>query len=203
MSLPKDSRPGDPEPTWHQVAELPPMAAVVTEHQGHGRRCGCCGRITHEPIPPDVLRHVLGPRLSATMSYLSGRCHDGRRLVQEIVHEGLASDSDSRIAWRPLLMPRRGAEEVDVVGRCGQQAAIRQGAQGQITLLFNERDVPDWSGTGSRYIEYRDAGAVESVVINSAVEQAVRNSGAPVPRRAAEYLFNWCRVVSAEPAEAY
>ena len=86
-SLPKESRPGDPEPTWHQVAELPPMAAVVTEHQGHGRRCGCCGRITQEPIPPDVLQHVLGPRLSATMSYLSGRCHDGRRLVQEILQD--------------------------------------------------------------------------------------------------------------------
>src|SRR4051812_48108232 len=25
--LPRDPRPGDPEPTWHQVAELPEMAA--------------------------------------------------------------------------------------------------------------------------------------------------------------------------------
>jgi transposase len=85
--LPKEPRPGDPEPTWHQVAELPLMAAVVTEHQGHGRRCDCCGRITQEPIPPEVLQHVLGPRLSAAMSYLSGRCHDGRRLVKEILQD--------------------------------------------------------------------------------------------------------------------
>src|ERR1700756_430033 len=30
---------GDPEPTWHQVAELPKLAAIITEHQGHARIC--------------------------------------------------------------------------------------------------------------------------------------------------------------------
>ena len=32
--LPHNPAPGDPEPTWHQVAEVPVLAAVVTEYQG-------------------------------------------------------------------------------------------------------------------------------------------------------------------------
>ena len=35
--LPAEPGPGDPEPSWHQVAELPELAAVITEHQGHAR----------------------------------------------------------------------------------------------------------------------------------------------------------------------
>jgi transposase len=85
--LPAEAGPGNPQPTWHQVAELPPMNAIITEHQGHARTCQRCGRITREPIPAHVRRHVIGPRLAATMSYLSGRCHDGRRTVQEVVQD--------------------------------------------------------------------------------------------------------------------
>ncbi len=84
-SLPQESAADDPQPRWHQVAELPPMAAIVTEHQGHARTCRRCGKVTREPIPPQVRAHVLGPRLSAAMSYLVGRCHDGRRTVAEVV----------------------------------------------------------------------------------------------------------------------
>src|SRR3954470_3056846 len=32
-ALPAEAQPGDPAPTWHQVAELPPTLAQVTEHQ--------------------------------------------------------------------------------------------------------------------------------------------------------------------------
>src|SRR5438270_5341649 len=31
--LPEQAGPHDPEPTWHQVAELPPIAAQITEPQ--------------------------------------------------------------------------------------------------------------------------------------------------------------------------
>lgn len=85
--LPPGAGPHDPPPRRHQVAELPPLAAVVTEHRGHARTCSRCGRVTREPVPPAVLAHTLGPRLSALMSYLSGRCHDGRRVVLEFVND--------------------------------------------------------------------------------------------------------------------
>src|SRR5689334_6287987 len=41
--LPANPGPDDPPPSWHQVAELPKMAARITEYQGHYRTCCCCG----------------------------------------------------------------------------------------------------------------------------------------------------------------
>jgi transposase len=84
-ALPADPQPGDPEPTWHQVAELPELAAIVTEYQAHARTCPHCGQLNRETIPPEIRAHTLGPRLAAVMSYLSGRHHRGKRAVQEIV----------------------------------------------------------------------------------------------------------------------
>jgi transposase len=85
--LPREAPPNDPPAGWHQVAELPPLAAIITEHQAHARTCPCCGRLTRAAIPADVRAHVIGPRLAAVMSYLAGRCHDGRRVVLEMVQD--------------------------------------------------------------------------------------------------------------------
>src|SRR5882724_11930584 len=69
---PAEPGPHDPPPTWHQVAELPAVAAVVTEHRGHTRTCPHCGTRTHAPIPAEIRAHVAGPRLTAAITYLSG-----------------------------------------------------------------------------------------------------------------------------------
>ena len=84
-ALPTEPSPNDPEPTWHQVAELPELAAEITEHQGHARTCPCCGHLNRGEIPPEVRAHVIGPRLAAVMSYFSSRHHIGRRGVEEVV----------------------------------------------------------------------------------------------------------------------
>jgi len=76
--------PHDPPPSWHQVAELPPLVAEVIEHQGHARTCPCCGKITRAEIPADIRADTIGPNLAATLCYLSGRCHNSKRNVQEI-----------------------------------------------------------------------------------------------------------------------
>jgi transposase len=83
--LPANPAPDEPEPVWAQVAELPSMAAAITEHQAHGCQCGLCGHVTWAHIPADVLAHGFGPRLSAAVVFLSGRCHGSKRLVAEIV----------------------------------------------------------------------------------------------------------------------
>jgi transposase len=90
-AAPSSSRPGgDPAPRWHQVAEVPPLAAVVTEHRAHGRRCACCGRVTFAHIPDPVRRHgCFGPRLAALVGYLAARCHDGKRTVRELLADVL------------------------------------------------------------------------------------------------------------------
>jgi transposase len=82
--LPEKAGPHDPAPTRHQVVELPPMIADVTEYQGHYRTCPSCTEVTHEPIPRELLIHSTGPRLTATLSYLSG-CHGvSKRGVEEM-----------------------------------------------------------------------------------------------------------------------
>jgi len=43
------------EPRRHQVTDLPPMAAQITEHRCHGRQCPDCGTITVAPLPDDVV----------------------------------------------------------------------------------------------------------------------------------------------------
>lgn len=82
--LPQQAGPDDPQPSWHQVAELPHLAASVIEYQGHARTCPACQTVSHAAIPADLCRHSFGPRLAATLAYLVG-CHRvSRRGVEEI-----------------------------------------------------------------------------------------------------------------------
>jgi Transposase IS66 family. len=75
----------DPEPAWHQVAELPATLAEVTEYQAHGRRCRRCGIVTWEKIPDDLRAHAFGPRLTAMVAYLSGSPHVSKRGIEELI----------------------------------------------------------------------------------------------------------------------
>jgi transposase len=86
-SLPALPAPDDPPPTWHQVAELPKLAAEVTESRGHFRTCSCCGTLNHAAIPADLKTHSIGPRLAATLSYLAGRHHLSQRGLEEMVED--------------------------------------------------------------------------------------------------------------------
>lgn len=83
-ALPEQPGPNDPQPSWHQYAELPTVAAVVTEYQGHARTCPGCGTVSRAAIPDELRRHSIGPRLGATLSYFSGSPHVSKRGVEEI-----------------------------------------------------------------------------------------------------------------------
>ena len=74
--------PDDPEPRWHQVVELPDIPVQVTEYLAHGRTCNC-GHVTWAKVPDDIRQHVCGPRLSATLSFLSGVLHTSKRGIEE------------------------------------------------------------------------------------------------------------------------
>jgi transposase len=83
-NLSDEPGPDDPLPTRHQVAELPKVAAEITEYQGHSRTCACCGKVTRASIPAEITAHSVGPNFTATMSYLSG-CHGmSKRAVEEV-----------------------------------------------------------------------------------------------------------------------
>jgi transposase len=82
--LPPEAGPGDPEPKRFQTIELPPITVEVTEYQAHSRTCPCCGRVTQATIPAEIRAHSVGPRLTGTLSYLTG-CHGlSKRGVEEI-----------------------------------------------------------------------------------------------------------------------
>jgi transposase len=83
--LPYMPGPDDPEPRWHQVVELPEIPVQVTEYQAHGRTCPNCGEVTWAKIPDDIRDHVCGPRLTATMAFLSGHLHVSKRGIEEFV----------------------------------------------------------------------------------------------------------------------
>ncbi|MFO0968510.1 MAG: IS66 family transposase [Gemmataceae bacterium] len=85
--LPQDAGPNDPPPTRHQVAELPALTAEITEYQGHARTCPCCREVTRATIPAEIRAHSCGPRLTATLSYLSGVHKVSRRGVEEIADD--------------------------------------------------------------------------------------------------------------------
>ena len=85
--LPALPGPKDPEPTWHQVAELPPLAAEVTEYRGHFRTCPDCGTLNHAAIPAALKAHSIGPRLAATLAYFTGRHHLSQRGLEEAAED--------------------------------------------------------------------------------------------------------------------
>jgi transposase len=82
--LPQQAQPDDPPPTRFQVAELPVMAAEITEYQGHARICSCCGETTRATIPAELCGTRVGPRFSATLSYLAGAHGVSKRGLEEI-----------------------------------------------------------------------------------------------------------------------
>jgi len=77
----------DPEPKRHQVAELPKIAAEITEHQGQARTCSCCGEVTWGTIPAEARAHSVGPKLTSFMGYLAGLHGVSKRGIEEIVEQ--------------------------------------------------------------------------------------------------------------------
>jgi transposase len=83
-ALPEQPGPNDPGPKRFQTIELPAVVAVVTEFQAHVRTCTACGAVTEATIPAEIRAHSVGPRLTATLSYLSGCQGVSKRGIEEI-----------------------------------------------------------------------------------------------------------------------
>ena len=83
--LPAMPGPHDPQPRWHQIVQLPAVPVPVTEYQAHARTCPNCGHLNGAQVPNDIRDPVCGPRLSATVSFLSGVLHASRRGIEEFV----------------------------------------------------------------------------------------------------------------------
>jgi len=63
----------DPHPARHQVTEIPPAQAEVTEYRRHTLDCAACGVQTQAEWSAEVPEGHFGARLQATIAYLTGR----------------------------------------------------------------------------------------------------------------------------------
>jgi transposase len=75
----------DAEPERHQVTELPRITPEVIEYRRHRLWCVACGASTQAPWPATMPVGRFGPRVQATVGYLTGRIGASQREVQEIL----------------------------------------------------------------------------------------------------------------------
>lgn len=71
----------DPDPSRHQVWELPQIKPQITEYRQHRLTCPCCQITTCAPLPVGVPRGQSGPRLTAALAVLMAACRQSKRKV--------------------------------------------------------------------------------------------------------------------------
>ena len=89
------------DPRRHQVTELPPIEAHITEYRCHRRVCRACGKTTQAPLPDDLTGQV-GPHLTALIAYLTVVCRLPRLVVQRLLAGALqipVSLGSTQHAW--------------------------------------------------------------------------------------------------------
>ncbi|NOJ79792.1 IS66 family transposase [Myxococcus xanthus] len=76
----------DSEPSRHQVVEVPPLSAFVTEYRSHASPCRSCGTVTRQPVPANA-RSAFGDRLGALASLLVGKYRLSKRMVKDALSD--------------------------------------------------------------------------------------------------------------------
>ena len=78
----------DEKPRRHQVVEVPPLSARVTEYRSHELECTGCRTRTREEVPT-YARSAFGDRLSGLASLLVGKYRLSKRLVKDALSDML------------------------------------------------------------------------------------------------------------------
>src|SRR3990170_2376937 len=82
------ARHGVGDPRRHQIIELPPIAAHITEYRCHRRQCPACSTTTLASLP-DEFASQFGPQLTALIAYLTVVCRLPRLVVQRLLEGAL------------------------------------------------------------------------------------------------------------------
>ena len=88
----------------HQVTEVPPVKAHITEYQFPNVVCGHCGEATRMPLPEEIAGHF-GPQLTALIAYLTVVCRLPRRLVEAMLADVLGIEislGSTQKAWEEV-----------------------------------------------------------------------------------------------------
>jgi transposase len=87
-ALPARGRRVRGEPRRHQVTELPPIDAHITEYRCPPVVCPACGKTTQAPVPEEH-QGQFGPQLTALIAYLTVVCRLPRLVVQRLLEGAL------------------------------------------------------------------------------------------------------------------
>jgi transposase len=71
----------------YQVAELPPISVIWTEHRTHQLRCRHCRARTSARVPEHIGSGAFGPRLQAAVVTLTARHRISRRGISELARD--------------------------------------------------------------------------------------------------------------------
>lgn len=82
----------DAHPIRHQVMELPRIEPEVTEYRQQTLTCLACGAPTQAACPVDMPAGSFGPRVQATVGYLTGRIGVSQREVEEVMQTVFHTD---------------------------------------------------------------------------------------------------------------
>lgn len=77
----------DPDPSRHQVFEVPRVLATVEEYQLHRLVCDGCGTSTRAALPAGVPAGQFGPRLQAIVALCSGAYRMSKRAVEDLLED--------------------------------------------------------------------------------------------------------------------
>jgi len=92
------------DPRRHQVTEVPPVKAHITEYQFPNVVCGDCGAATRAPLPEEIAGQF-GPQLTALIAYWTVVCRLPRRLVEAMLADVLGIDislGSTQKAWEEV-----------------------------------------------------------------------------------------------------
>jgi transposase len=92
------------EPRRHQVTEVPPVKAHITEYQFPNVVCGHCGKTSRAPLPEEIAGQF-GPQLTALIAYWTVVCRLPRRLVDAMLADVLGIEislGSTQKAWEEV-----------------------------------------------------------------------------------------------------
>src|ERR1022692_212655 len=92
------------DPRRHQVTEVPPVKAHITEYQFPNVVCGHCEKATRAPLPEEIAGQF-GPQLTALIAYWTVVCRLPRRLVEAMLADVLGigiSLGSTQKAWEEV-----------------------------------------------------------------------------------------------------
>lgn len=131
----------DARPRRHQVVEVPPLTAHVTEYRLHQLKCRGCGTKTRAPLPAGVPAGAFGPNLVALTALLTGRMRLSKREACEFLTEALGIElAVSSIS----AMEKRAAAAVAPAYEAAEAFVRRQRAVHMDETGWRERRLRAW-----------------------------------------------------------